>query len=74
VLHIGHMLDPHNSSAGMLAVGQPVQNSLPQLPADVWASIACAALRAEGDDVQAWARLCLVSRAWHSALTGAYAK
>jgi len=56
----------------MLAVRQPVQNSLPQLPAEIWGPIARAALRAEGDDVHAWARLCLVSRAWHSALTGAY--
>ena len=48
---------------------QPVQS---ELPADVWGAIARATLRAEGNSVHAWERLCRVCRTWRVALTGAY--
>ena len=44
---------------------------LPPLPADAWGLIAQATLAAEGDDVQSWATLRLVSRAWRDGLQGA---
>ena len=40
------------------------------LPRDVWGAIARAALRLEGDDVRAWARLSLVNRAWRAGIQG----
>ena len=43
---------------------------LPELPSDAVGCIARAALAAEGDDAQAWARLSLVSRAWRDGLHG----
>ncbi len=42
----------------------------PALPPDMMGRIARAALTAEGDDVQAWARLSLVSRTWRDGLHG----
>ena len=45
--------------------------ALPALPEDVLGLIAWAALAAEGNDAQAWARLSLVCCAWRETLFGA---
>ena len=42
------------------------------VPADVWRTLALAALVAEGDSLAAWLRLSLVSRTWRDSLSGAY--
>ena len=44
---------------------------LPALPVELMGCIARAALAAEADDAQAWARLRLVCRAWRDSLRGA---
>ncbi len=57
----------------MLAIEQPIrQSEASALPADMWGAIARAALRAEGDDVRVWERLCRVNSTWRAGLTGAY--
>ena len=43
---------------------------LPELPPDIWGVIARIMLRAEDNDVRAWARLILVSRSWRAGLRG----
>ena len=43
----------------------------PELTCDAWEAVARAALAAEGDGVEAWTRLSLVSRAWRDGLKGA---
>ena len=59
-------------STDMASVTDPnAQRRLPELPAEVWGAIACAALHAEDDDVRTWSRLTLVNRTWHAALKGA---
>jgi len=40
------------------------------LSPDLWAAIARSALAADGDSVQAWCRLSLVSRAFRDAIAG----
>ena len=42
------------------------------MPADVWRTLAVAALAAEGGSLAAWLRLSLVSRTWRDSLAGAY--
>ena len=54
---MGSVLDPRE------------EDRLPELPADAWGTIARAALHGEDDDVKAWARLSLVSRAWRTGLS-----
>ena len=56
----------------MPAGDQLAQRGHSEVPADVWGAVARATLRAEGDSVHAWERLCRVSRAWRAGLTGAY--
>jgi len=55
---------------GMSEVGRPSVSGLPALPADVWAAIARATLRAEGDHAHAWERLRRVNSTWRAALEG----
>jgi len=55
----------------MSAVERPGVSGLPALPADVWAAIARATLRDEGDSVWAWRRLSLVHSTWRAGLQGA---
>jgi len=57
----------------MSAVERASVSSLPALPAEVWAAIARAALRAEGDRADAWERLRRVNSIWWAALEGASA-
>ena len=48
-----------------------VPYALPELPRDAQRCIALAALRAEGDGLEAWLRLSLVNRYWRDCMEGA---
>ena len=63
---------PHSTrqSHGTAAVQESCAGSRPRLPAELWGAIARATLRAEGDDVRAWERLCRVSWSWRAGLQG----
>ena len=46
------------------------KTTLPALPADAWAAIARATLRAEGDRAWAWERLSRINSTWRAGLRG----
>ena len=63
--HSGSMSDHATGDAAVDGSG-----GCPDLPSDIWGAVARAPLATEGDSVQAWARLSLVSQAWRTGLRG----